>query len=94
MANQPECVITGCELYCPAEGWWVHGDLWKFSTTYIFNGITCEGHTMLKQHGISVPMWSKVLTIDGPYFERRGVVVVSILNGELNDVAKRYLHLE
>lgn len=87
----PQCLITGCELHSPTEGWWVHGDLFRIGTSYVFNAVLNEMAEANKQYGNTVPSWKNVLTIDGQYWEKRGVFVIPILNAELNQVAKDYV---
>lgn len=95
MIRRSECLITGCELYIPDERKWVHGDLHRISSVYVFNAVLMEGeaHWM---YDTPLPKWAKILELDSaaPYFERRGVIVVGILDAELNGHAKEYLHLE
>lgn len=95
MIRHPKCLITGCELYDHTQDRWVHGDLHRIGSSYVFNAVLYDGeaHWM---YDTPLPKWAKALHIDNgaPYFERRGIIVVGILDAELNEHAKKYLHLE
>jgi hypothetical protein len=58
----------------------------------VFNACLDAGESAWQENPI-IPAHLKTLTIKAgmPYFERRGVIVVSMLNADLNKVAEDYI---
>lgn len=84
------CLITGCELIDPDQGKWCHGDLWVEGGCYVHNAVLVDGEAAWKYD--EPPTGTKaVIVCTDDYFERRGVIVVEILDAELNALAREYI---
>lgn len=85
-----QCMITGCTLAKPDAI--VHGDLHSEGGCWIFNAVlerTGEAAWTFGSHDNSRP--ALLIRNGAPYFERRGIIVVSGLMADLNDAALEYL---
>ena len=94
-----ECLITGCELLIYGEGKMLHGDLHALGGTWIFNGVVKDWepgwiYTGEDVNAIPRRFSPYVLTLRGPYFERRGVIVFDPLHCTPNPAAMAYLRRE
>ncbi len=87
--TRPNCVITGCALFDNSTGQQVWGDLHEVGPTWIFNAVLFGSEAAW--HSEPLPDVTRTLTVFGPFFERRGVIVVAKTEAVLNDAAKRYL---
>ena len=88
------CVITGCALIVPYESKWLHGDLHRGPEGgWVFNGGYSERgqQTAWQYTGMREPEEGKALVVVGPYWERRGVVVLPDSSGVLNSRARQYV---
>lgn len=85
----PRCVITGCALL--RQGSWVAGDLFDADTHWVFNGNIRNGAAIAWQPAAPVPHYQKHITLEGEYFERRGVFVVHKSAATLNPAAIDYI---
>ena len=92
----PECLITGCELIIREEGKMLHGDLHALGGTWIFNGVVNDFEALwhFKDELLDRRFSPYVLTLHGPYFERRGVIVFDPLHCTPNPAAMAYLRRE
>lgn len=88
-----KCIITGCCLIDATDGWAVWGDLWEVADTYVFNACLPAETEAAWQKNPIIPAHLKSLTIHAGarYFERRGVIVVSLIDATLNKVAEEYI---
>lgn len=86
---EPQCLITGCELFVLPEGLSFHGDLHRIGDTYIFNGNpNAQGTPGLPADAAN----RKLLTINDSFFSRRGLWVCPTATASLNQCAKDYLN--
>jgi hypothetical protein len=82
------CIITGCDLVVHGQKW-CHGDLHREGDCYIFDACRQGVETYWQYTGL--PGEDRmVLTVDGDYFEKCGVIVTSC--GFLNDKAFNYVN--
>jgi hypothetical protein len=93
---RPQCIITGCALYIPAEGKVLWGDLHEFRDLYIFNGVVRNDGSVAWTYVSPDPdtHWDKMVVVNhltAPYFDKRGIVVLAKEHCELNPAAKAYL---
>lgn len=89
----PRCIITGCAFVDTAYGETAWGDLFEVGDTYVFNAAVTQGETLWER---SLPRGDvkQLLTLPSfasPYFERRGVIVISKSDAKLNEVAREYV---
>lgn len=86
-----QCLITGCELWGPNTSH-VHGDLHREGESYIFNAVLNDTGDAAWQFGPREERRRALVILDGaPYFERRGIIVIDVLNADLNTAAREYL---
>lgn len=88
-----ECLITGCKLFDENSGRQVHGDLHRVTGAYVFNACLEDGEAAWAYNG-GRPSDKLILTIhpETHFFERRGVIVVSVFGATLSPEAKDYVN--
>jgi hypothetical protein len=89
-----KCVITGCRAVIAAEGKSLWGDLFQLHDgTWVLSGVLNRAGETVWEYVPDVDGDSneRQLLVTGPYFEKRGVVVVPATSGEYNQAAKDYL---
>jgi hypothetical protein len=86
------CIITGCNLWIPAERKWLHGDLWAWGDVYILNGVlNNRGTTDWKYTAFSLNLLFLTLEEGKPYFDRRGIIVMKKSACRLSLEAEAYV---
>lgn len=95
-----KCLITGADLYVESEGKWVHGDLHREGTMFIFNAVVGEdlqpkwNYTLPSQTRLTITLpWPLDGSRPPSYFERRGVIVFSPYDAVPNAAARERLGL-
>lgn len=89
-----QCLITGCELFDHGSGRSLHGDLHALESVYIFNGVLNDDVEAKWEYKSEPPDASKrtlLINSGTHFFERRGVIVVSTKDANLNVAALNYL---
>lgn len=82
------CIITGCALIDTEQGRQVHGDLHQLDDSYIFNACVNQVGEAAWEYDTSTN--SRAIYVAN-YFERRGVIVFSIIAASFNQAAEDYL---
>lgn len=89
--SRPECLITGCALVDDRGQRWTWGDLHRVGDTWVFNSVLRDSETAWRCDVLDDKSRRRILIVKGPFFERRGVIVIAGEAAYLNDVAKEYL---
>lgn len=88
----PQCLITGCVLHNLSDGSWTWGDLHRFHSLFIFNGVTSLDGTA-KWFNTPIPHEQKAVRFldSDATFARRGVFILPATDAALNPAAREYL---
>lgn len=86
--NEPQCIITGCDLLDLNRHATLHGDLFVFDGTFIFNA-ACDANNVPHPWLFEEPGARHVRV--SRFFERRGVVVFRAQKSLLSTEARSYI---
>jgi len=85
-----KCLITGCVLADLRYPRWAYGDLHIQGNVYIFNCARTTGDPW--DYDAAPPDTQRQLSFETDNtFEKRGLVVISKVDGKLNEAANNYL---
>lgn len=85
------CMITGCALIDVPHQRWVWGDLYYVGGAWVFNGETAWNTCQTAWNTGQCPHALSIVSMDGNYFERRGVIVLD--SAVLSDDAEKYCQM-
>jgi hypothetical protein len=86
----PRCIITGIAVISPHDPFlWVPADLFDAGEYYLINGNVVG---TIPQWIEGEPFYSRTITLNHTYFEKRGVFLIHKTEAVLNAAAEDYLN--
>lgn len=86
------CVITGLSVIHPYGNVFAAADLFDGESVWVLNCNVAGKTQLIDWRPIDDAHYTRTITLNNGFFERRGIIVALKSEAVLNDVAERYLH--